>query len=115
MRRRDTGATVELLCGGVEVARWALVGGDGPDLALVNRLARLQLAAGRLGCSIRLHGASAPLVELLDLLGLREVMTGVASDAGRGPGSAGRQERRQPEDGEEVGVEEAVVPDDPVA
>jgi ABC-type transporter Mla MlaB component len=40
------------------------------DLAAVDALARLQLAAIRCGRSIVLHGADAQLVELLELVGL---------------------------------------------
>jgi ABC-type transporter Mla MlaB component len=49
------------------LARWCR-----PDLALVDQLARLQLHARRLGCSIRLRGADAELVELLALVGLTQ-------------------------------------------
>ena len=40
------------------------------DLAAVDALARLQLAAARCGRSIGLHGADRRLVELLELVGL---------------------------------------------
>jgi hypothetical protein len=42
----------------------------------VDELARLQLAAGRLGCSIRLRGACVELRELLDLVGLSDLLLG---------------------------------------
>jgi ABC-type transporter Mla MlaB component len=45
-----------------------------PDLALVDALARLQLAAGRLGCSIRVVEPCAELRELLDLAGLAHLV-----------------------------------------
>ena len=67
----------------------------GPDLVLVDALARLQLAARRHGWTLRIPEPSADLVELLELLGLRVELLGEA------------------EGGEEVGVEEAVIPDDP--
>lgn len=63
---------------------WPLAGWDRPDVAVVDELARLQLAARRLGCSIRLRDSCVELVELLDLVGLAEVVTGVAR--GRGDG-----------------------------
>ncbi len=45
-----------------------------PDLATVDALARLQLAARRLGRSIRLRHASRELRELLSLAGLSDVL-----------------------------------------
>jgi ABC-type transporter Mla MlaB component len=58
--------TVELaLCdvAGVEV-----------DAVTVDALARLQLAARRLGCSVRLRNASNELRELVDFMGLNDVL-----------------------------------------
>ena len=103
VRREDTGAMVVLVRGGVELASWPLTGGDRPDLALVDQLVRLQLAARRRGCSIRLRDACVELLELLDLLGLGEAADLFLKSGG------------QAEGGEQVGVEEVVVPDDPVA
>ena len=64
-----------------------------PDLRLIDRLVRLQLAARRLGFDLRLVNAEPALVELVDLCGLS---------------SALRVEvKRQPEEREEAGrVEE---------
>jgi len=45
-----------------------------PDVATVEALARLHLAAGRLGCRLRLDGGSAELHWLLALAGLCEVV-----------------------------------------
>lgn len=73
--QRDTATTVVLVHGDVEVARWPLVRGGRPDLAVVDELARLQLAAGRLGCSIRLRDTCGALTELLDLAGLADIVT----------------------------------------
>ena len=89
--------------GGEELARWVLPDTGRPDLAAVDALARAALAARRLGCAILLDGADEDLLGLLALAGLAEVV-----------GLAG-QVVRQPEDGEELGTEEVVVPDDPVA
>lgn len=50
------------------------------DVATVAALARLQLAARRHGCTLRLRNASAELVELIALLGLREVLREVLRD-----------------------------------
>jgi hypothetical protein len=44
------------------------------DLATVDALARLQLAAKRLGCRLRLRNASAELIELVAFMGLAEVL-----------------------------------------
>lgn len=45
-----------------------------PDLGTVDALARLQLTVKRLGGSLRLHGTSTSLAELLELTGLCEVL-----------------------------------------
>ena len=45
-----------------------------PDAVTVDALARLQLAAGRHACRVRLRGASDELVELLAFMGLRDVL-----------------------------------------
>jgi ABC-type transporter Mla MlaB component len=50
------------------------VDGVAPDAVTVDALARLQLAAGRHGCQIRLRGASAELCELVAFMGLRDVL-----------------------------------------
>ena len=50
------------------------VQGVEPDAVTVEALARLQLAARRRGCVVRLQGASAPLRELVDLMGLTDVL-----------------------------------------
>jgi ABC-type transporter Mla MlaB component len=42
-----------------------------PDAVTVDALARLQLAARRHGCRLRLEGASAELLQLVDFMGLR--------------------------------------------
>ncbi len=67
--------TVVLVCShsGGEVARWPLERDRG-DLETVDEVARLQLAAKRLGCEIRLLDAKPELWELLELAGLTEVM-----------------------------------------
>jgi hypothetical protein len=88
-------ATVVLLRDGDELSRWPLAGSA--DLLAVDTLARLALAARRLGCAIRLRDADPDLLGLLALVGLTREVVG------------------QPEDGEQVGAEEVVVPDDPVA
>jgi ABC-type transporter Mla MlaB component len=44
------------------------------DAVTVDALARLQLAAQRYGCQVRLRHASSELVDLLTFMGLREVV-----------------------------------------
>lgn len=50
------------------------VTGVEPDAVTVDALARLQLAAKRRGCEVRLYSASAALLELLELMGLSHVL-----------------------------------------
>ena len=71
-----------------------------PDAAAIDGLARLRLAARRLGCDLRVRRASAELHELLDFAGLAAVVLGV--EVGREP-----EEREQL-----VGVEEERELDD---
>jgi hypothetical protein len=58
-----------------------LTGGDRPDLATVQELARLQLEAKHLGLRAVVSDISPGLAELLDLVGL----CGPCSRAGRQP------------------------------
>ena len=50
------------------------VRGVEPDAVTVDALARLQLAARRTGCQVRLRNASDALLELVGLMGLRDVL-----------------------------------------
>jgi ABC-type transporter Mla MlaB component len=79
----------------------ALEGVARPDLAVVDALARLQLAVRRAGGVIRLRAASRPLCELVELAGLADVLA-LEADG-------------KPEHGEQLGVQEVVEPGDPVA
>ena len=45
-----------------------------PDAVTVDALSRLQLAARRQGCQVRLRNASAELLELVAFMGLRDVL-----------------------------------------
>src|SRR3954470_22655369 len=45
-----------------------------PDAVTVDALARLQLAARRHGCQVRLRRASRELVDLVAFMGLRDVI-----------------------------------------
>lgn len=92
-------AVVVVLDGHVEVVVGRIVD-TRPDLAVVDALARLQLAARRVGCSIRVHEPSRELYELLDLVGLAHLIAGRAGL----PLEAGRKA----EGGEQLGVQEAV-------
>lgn len=96
---------VQLDCG-VEVVIGYLVVAC-PDLVLVEALARLQLAARRLGTSIHLRDAPPELRELLDLVGLADLIVG--------PRQLPLEVGRQPEGGEQLGVEEIVEPGDATA
>jgi STAS domain len=50
------------------------VHGVEPDALTADALARLQLAAGRRGCQVRLRNASTDLLDLLLFMGLRDVL-----------------------------------------
>ena len=50
------------------------VRGVGADASIVDALARLQLAVRRHGLEVRLENASAELLELVDFMGLRDVL-----------------------------------------
>ena len=105
-----------LVRAGTEEATWPLAAEGVVDLDLVNDLARLQLVVGRAGCSIRLRQPAADLTALLDLVGLRMLLVeSPAGDRQMGGLAGDLQVGGQPEGGEEVRVEEVVVPDDPVA
>jgi hypothetical protein len=101
----DTNTTVMLIHGDTVVATWILPSGDRPDLSVVDDLARLQLAARRIGCLIRLRPASGDLGELLALAGLDQVLLIDLPVEMAGA----------PEGGEKVGAEEVVPPVDPIA
>ena len=90
---------------GTDLASWPLARWGPADLGLADNLARLQLEARRVGCSIELRQPGPDVVELLDLVGLRDVVPD--------PGSVG-EVRGKAEGLEEGRVEEVVVPHDPV-
>jgi len=52
------------------------VHGVDADAVTVDALARLQLAAHRRGCQVRLRNASGELLELVAFMGLRDVLPG---------------------------------------
>jgi ABC-type transporter Mla MlaB component len=51
------------------------IAGVEPDAVTVDALARLQLAARRHGCTVRLRRASDELCELVAFMGLSDVLT----------------------------------------
>jgi ABC-type transporter Mla MlaB component len=76
--RADLPGLCERVCAllngsGVDVALCDVTGVD-PDAVTVDALARLQLAAGRTGCRVRLRHASDELLDLLTFMGLRDVL-----------------------------------------
>ncbi len=75
------------------------VGPLAPDAVTLDALARLQLAANRVGADIRFHHAQEALVELVAFAGLAGVLR---VEAGR------QAEERE----ERLGVEEEGEPDD---
>lgn len=80
-----------------------------PDVDFVDALARLELAARRLGWALRLTETSAELAALLDLTGLAGVVGGVVG----GSGERLRLEAdRQAEGREQLGEQEVVPPHD---
>jgi hypothetical protein len=76
-------------------------GAAAPDLAKIDALARLQLAARRTGWTIRLRVACPEVRGLIELVGLADVLA--------------LEPLGQTEDGEQLGVEEVVEPGDPIA
>jgi ABC-type transporter Mla MlaB component len=61
----ESGAAGDVLCD---------VAGVEPDAVTVDALARLQLAARRRGCRVRLRRASSELLELVAFMGLANVL-----------------------------------------
>lgn len=76
--RADLPGLCERVCallerGAAAIALCDVVGVD-PDAVAVDALARLQLAARRHDCQIRLRGASVELLALIAFMGLRDVL-----------------------------------------
>ncbi|MFD4400526.1 STAS domain-containing protein [Kitasatospora sp. NPDC058478] len=84
-----------------------------PDLAVVDALARLRLAAARHGVGVVLLNASGPLRELLAFSGLAALLPGGVDPLDL-RGLLGGQPGREAEQREEhVGVQEVGEPGDP--
>jgi ABC-type transporter Mla MlaB component len=80
------------------------------DEVTLDVLARLQLVARRLGASVQLLNAGAPLLDLLALVGLSDVLPAAEPDAGV---RLGLDADRQAEQREQVPVDEEVERRDP--
>ncbi|HEY6379266.1 MAG TPA: STAS domain-containing protein [Candidatus Dormibacteraeota bacterium] len=76
--RSDLPGLCNRACGLLERSDAAVVlcdvGSVGADAVTVDALARLQLAARRHGCQVRLRRASAELRELLAFMGVQDVL-----------------------------------------
>ena len=76
--RADLPGLCERICGLLSSApgevAWCDVAGVPPDAVTVDALARLQMAAHRTGCSIRLRNTSQELRELVAFMGLSDVV-----------------------------------------
>src|SRR5919198_3083064 len=76
--RADLPGLCDRVCALLERSRAGVafcdVSGVGPDAVTVDALARLQLAARRQGCQVRLRRASPELVELVEFMGLEDVL-----------------------------------------
>jgi ABC-type transporter Mla MlaB component len=101
---------------------------DAADVATVDALARLQLAVGRTGAAVVLHGADARLCAVIRLLGLADVLLGDdvppevdgtrpsrGTEPGRGewPRPSVVEAQRQTEDPEDVLAQEVRDAADP--
>ena len=80
---------------GVALASWSVSGSGRADLAVVEALTRLQLAALRRGRHVVITDVCPDLLELLDLVGLRRQVCGEAEG---GEEQAGIEERVEPAD-----------------
>ena len=76
--RTDLPGLCERVCGLLQTGRPDValcdVRGVQPDAVTVDALARLQLAARRHGCTVRLRHASGELLELVAFMGLADVL-----------------------------------------
>ena len=76
--RADLPGLCARVCALLEASRpdvaYCEVGGVRADAVAVDALARLQLAAGRYGCQVRLRAAADDLRELVAFMGLADVL-----------------------------------------
>ena len=80
-----------------------------PDAITVDALARLQLTARRVGCTVELRSACEELEDLLALTGLLEVLTGGGAVVASAVEAWGEPELRE----QALRVEEEADPGDP--
>lgn len=62
---------------GSRLGRWTLRGPGTPDLATVDRLARLRLQMERSGSRVQFDGVAPALAELMTLAGLGDLLDGL--------------------------------------
>jgi ABC-type transporter Mla MlaB component len=65
-----------LIAAGNATSAWCDVSGLDPDAVAVDALARLRLAARRFGCAVRVQGCSEELQDLVQFMGLQEILLG---------------------------------------
>jgi hypothetical protein len=94
---------VVMIVDGDEVVVWEPPVGVRPNLDVIERLARLRLAARRRGYEVRLRDPCADMVALIKFVGLASVF---------GLEEASVEVIGQPEGGEQPGIEEVVQPDE---
>ena len=77
--RADLPGLCDRLCALLSQSRASVafcdVGGVGADAVTIDAIARLALAARRNGCQVRLRRASAELRQLLEFMGLENVLS----------------------------------------
>ncbi len=78
IRREDLPGLCARVCGVLArerpVVAWCGCASVGADAVVVDALARLQVAARRAGCQVRLRGASGELRAVVALMGLSDVL-----------------------------------------
>ena len=78
IERTDLPGLCDRICGVLETSDATVALCDvsevDPDAVTADALARLQLAARRHGCKVRLRNASTELLELLTFMGLSDVL-----------------------------------------
>lgn len=113
-----------MIVDGTEVVVWEAPPGVRPDLAVIERLARLRLDALRRGCGFRLRNPCADMVALIGFLGLAGVfgtdptddVVGVDDEDGTIAPAAGGTSVEvvgQAEGGEQARVEEVMEAGEP--
>jgi|SRR5687768_520468 len=72
--RPEGDAIVALAVDGIELVSWPLAGSAHPDLDAIDALARLALAARRLGGELSIRNAGPELLGLIYFVGLDDVL-----------------------------------------